>query len=153
MDELQLRDKWMAQAKTMTADKLPDFIKELSEHKHDYGTICRAIAAAGVAAMHSVDRQSGGITGFQAGCVIWDVIDGWPVWGNGPKRMLEYEHLLYPQYEEQFTSISPDTWNWVQEKAKTNLKEMPPGASGKVLNHWQDIANGKVPFGFTVKDT
>ena len=148
-DELILAKEWMDEAKACTPESLSAFLKKLSDHDHGYGTICRAIAAAGVAAMHSIDRSpNGGITGFQAGCVIWDVISGWGSFEDGPKKMVQYAKMLYPQYQSSFDkTISEETWNWLQEEAKKKIGQI---AHVDVLSHWQSIVDGVVPFGYTV---
>jgi hypothetical protein len=151
-DELKLRDEWMTEAKNQTLETLPAFLEKLSKHQHDYGTICRAIAAAGIAAMWALEKSpAGGITGFQAGCIIWDVIDAWGAFSSGPKRMVTYDELLYPQYKDKFKTISKDTWEWVQAEARKNLEKNGP-AHERVQEHWRSIVNGSVPFGLVVGD-
>lgn len=66
--------------------------------------------------------------------------------------------MLYPQYEYKFTgrTISSDTWAALQKSAKENLEEDEKNenyrAHPRVIAHWKSIADGKVPFGYTVKD-
>ncbi len=136
----------------MTLDGLPAFIEKLAAHKHDYGTICRAIAAAGVAAAYAIERSpQGGITGFQAGCVLWDLIKGWdPSYEGKPVRLTHYSDMLYPQYADKFRSITPETWEYLQSEAKKNLAEAA-NAHERVRAHWQSIADGVVPFGYRVE--
>lgn len=154
--ELVLRAEWMKQAhETKTKEDLLSFIDKLEKYPHDYGTICRAIAAVGLAAMKAVDRgPHGGITGFQAGCIIWDVIKEWGVWGDGPKQMLCFNNLLYPQYEKKFRCISKDTWQYLQDEAKKKINEHPKGkgVDPGVYAHWKKVAAGYVPFGFRVSE-
>lgn len=50
---------------------------------------------------------------------------------------------------------SASTWKRLQDEAKKRIENADvakPGPSPDVLNHWKDIANGIVPFGFTVSD-
>lgn len=150
-EEMGIQKEWYEEAKKTTAATLPEFVRKLTEDfQHDYGTICHAIAAAAIAAMHAVDHSpEGGITGFQANCIIWEVIEKWGVFNEGPKRMLSYADLLYPQYQEKFSTIKPETWKWVQEKAKEILaehKEMHP----EVQAHMESVAAGNLPFGLKV---
>lgn len=153
-NELVLAKEWMDEAKKCTLETLPAFIEKMSKFDHGYGTICRAIAAAGVAAMHAVDRSpNGGVTGFQAGCIMWDVIAGWGTFDDGPKKMVQFGHMLYPQYEDHFEkTISQETWDWMQAEAKKKLDESNGMTSGTVVCHWKDISDGKVPFGYMIKD-
>ena len=72
-EEMMIQDEWYKQADKMTMDKLPEFLKHLTEdYQHDYGTICHALSAGALAAVHSMNNcPCGGITGFQAGFRIW----------------------------------------------------------------------------------
>jgi hypothetical protein len=153
-EEMGLQKAWYAEAHDMTLDKLPAFLKKLTEgYGHDYGTICHAIASAAIAAAWAVERSpEGGITGFQAGAIMWQFITHWmSEYEDKPVRLVNYENMLYPQYEDKFSkTISPDTWEWLQAEAKKRLADVS-GAHGAVSNHWKSIANGNVPFGYEVK--
>ena len=77
-EEMNSQDEWYKEADTMTMDKLPAFLDHImNDYNHDYGTICHAITAGGLATMHALDRSdAGGITGFQAGCIMWHIVNG-----------------------------------------------------------------------------
>lgn len=137
-----------AESKKMTIETLPVFLKKLTEeYGHDYGTICHAITAGALATARAIDRSpSGGITGFQAGCIMWDFIKHWMHYEN-PMRLVDFGDMLYPQHETKFTHIKSSVWKWLQEKAKRNLKKESQ-ACPAVLKHWQKIADGVIPFGY-----
>lgn len=155
-DELALTKEWQAEARKQTLETLPAFLAKLSGFKHDYGTICRAIAAAAVGAAWAVERgPGGGITGFQAGCVTWDFLEHW---GHieGPAAITRYEDMLYPQSADKFSTISTETWEHLQKKARELITEKSGGVMGHTVHptvaaHWQSIADGKVPFGYSVR--
>ena len=73
-EDMGLQNEWHKRAKSMKPDEFPEFFREMTEdYIHDYVTVCHAMAAVGLAAMHSfnnTDAARGGITGFQAGCVM-----------------------------------------------------------------------------------
>jgi len=148
--------EWYKRAKNMTVGELPEFIRELTkDYEHDYGTIVHAIAAAAVAAAWAVERSpQGGLSGFQASIVHWWFLDGWDSSYNGkPLRLLNYECLLYPQHRNMFMSITRSTWKWVQKEAKRRLRSTEHGAvHPDVVDHWEAIVNGRVPFGLAVED-
>lgn len=77
-EEMKLHDEWYKRAKSMKPDEFPEFFREMTEdYVHDYGTVCHAMAAVGLAAMFAFNNSngaSGGITGFQAGFVMWNII-------------------------------------------------------------------------------
>ena len=140
----------------MKPDDFPEFFRELTEdYEHDYGTVCHAMAAIGLAAMFAFDNSDGadgGITGFQAGCVMWEVIRHMNYEDNKcGLRLLNMDDLLYPQYEHKFRSISSDTWKEVQKETKMRLSERDE-VHPDVKKHWQSIVSGKVPFGLRIED-
>ena len=149
--------KWYADAKNQTLSTLPSFINHLLvDYEHDYGTICKAIAAAMLGAGYAVNNSNqGGITGFQAGSVMWEFIKEWSYSNNScGLKILDYDNMLYPQYNNMFDkTISANTFKALQEMAKKNLLERnKEHIHPDVLNHWKSIADGKIPFGYTIKD-
>jgi hypothetical protein len=143
---------WVKQTDKVTLDNLPAFLRELTQdYEHDYGTICHAVAIGAVAAAKAVNRsEQGGITGFQAGAVFWEFYKRW-LHEEGPARLVKYGNMLYPQYRDDFAkTISKDTWAWLQDEAKKNLKDGK--AAANILFHWESIARGKVPFGYKVRE-
>lgn len=151
---MELRDEWYARAadKAMTLETLPAFLKELAEHEHDYSTICYALTAGAVATAWALNRTpNGGITGFQAGAIMWEFMDAW----NGvkaPARLLKFEDALFPQYADKFTSISSATWKWLQDEAGKRLEAKEDMVASSVIAHWKSIRDGQVPFGLKVRD-
>jgi len=125
----------------------------MNAYSHDYGTVVHAVAAISLAGacLANSNRYQGGITGFQAGAVMWQWLEGW---GTGPRRhgrMLDYDNMLYPQYEHQFRTITPAVWTALQKEAERLLADAPR-ANEQVRAHWRSIIEGKVPFGYTVKE-
>ena len=154
-------EQWRKEAAEQTIETLPAWLKHLSEdYEHDYGTICHAIALAAYAAARAVDRgPQGGITGFQAGAIMWEFMRYWNHI-EGPARLVQYKNMLYPQYEDQYNkTIGKKTWEWLQKEAQTNLTEAAKDRlagliepSTTVTEHWQSIIDGKVPFGYTIEE-
>jgi hypothetical protein len=62
--------------------------------------------------------------------------------------------MLYPQYDHYFAQrITPDTWRWLQEKARHNLAEYSGNVHSAVYRHWEQIVAGVVPFGYEVGES
>lgn len=151
-EEDHLEKEWFEQARNMTMDKLPEFINHiLNDYHHDYGTACHAVAACAIAAAWAADNKVG-LTGFQAGFVMWDFIRQWEFTSNKcGLKIVNYDNMLYPQYEEKFDKVIPDyVWEKLQEQAKKELEGIDAYVSDYVVDHWRSIANGVVPFGYTV---
>lgn len=134
-----------------TETDLSALLKEITEYKHDYGTIVYGVMAAMTGAFKVVnDSPNGGITGFQASCLGWECIRKFMM-VEGPLRIMDFNNMLYPQYQDSFEKVMPiDTWEKLKEKAQERLKE-EIHANTKVKAHWQSIADGKIPFGWETK--
>lgn len=123
-----------------TTEELAEYVRALVDRPHDYGTCVYAMSMAAVAAYNFVARKLG-VTGFQASCADMDILGrtrGWK-WG----KILDYEHLLYPQYlnEENFPSASDLLYEHaavLAEKAQAKLAESPD-AHPAVLAHWKRL--------------
>lgn len=155
-EDMRLQDEWYKRAYSMKPDDFPDFFREMTEdYVHDYGTVCHAMAAIGLAAMCAFNKSEGargGITGFQAGCVMWEVIRHMNYEDDKcGLRLLNMDDLLYPQYEHKFCSISSNTWEAVQKEAQKRLSERSTDHPD-VVAHWKSIVNGKIPFGLRIED-
>ena len=155
-EDMRLQNEWYKRAYSMKPEDFPEFFRELTEdYEHDYGTVCHAMSAIGLAAMWAFNKSEGargGITGFQAGCVMWEVIRHMNYEDNKcGLRLLNMDDLLYPQYEHKFRSISSDTWEAVQKEAQKRLSERGT-AHPDVVAHWKSIVNGKIPFGLRIED-
>ena len=133
-------------------DELTEYIKNVKDNYNiGYGTAPRAIAQAVLATAWYLSKEFG-ITGFQAGCVMWDFIRDWSYSHNKcGLKIVDYDNMLYPQYNYKFQkTISLDTYEALQKTAKENL-ESCEHAHPDVVKHWQSIANGNVPFGYVVE--
>jgi len=154
-EEMKVHEEWYEEASNITPEELPAFIDKLTiEYEHDYGTICHACAAAAVAAAWAVNNsKQGGITGFQAGAVMWEFIKNWKTEYDGkPLRLINYEKLLYPAYDDNFNTISQETWEWLKNEAKRNLENNDDPVHPDVEQRWKDIAiHEQIPAGLKVK--
>lgn len=149
-------DGWKKKAKEVKSpNELLDFIRHLEkDYTHDYGTIVHAIAAGMLATLSAMDNgPQGGITGFQASCLMHELIPHLSMI-EPPYHITSFRDLLYPQYEKKFDKvIDTQTWAYLQKKAAEQLASGVSNADGSVVDHWQSIVDGKVPFGFSVEET
>lgn len=136
-----------------THEDLVAFLKDVEENYNiGYGCAPRAMAQASLAvAWYLADKF--GITGFQAGFVMWDFIRDWNYRHNKcGLKIIDYDNMLYPQYDERYAkTISSDTWNSLRKEAAENLKNRSEHSHPAVISHWKSIVDGIVPFGYTVK--
>jgi len=150
-EEMNIQNEWYAEAEKMEYKNLFKFINKLvKKYKHDYGTICHAMTAGAVATIYAMNKtEQGGITGFQAGCIMWQFIRKF-MNKKGFFRLIQYDDMLYPQYEESFgKTISKEVFAYLQEKAKELYNK--ESAADEVKEHWKKIIEGIVPFGYTIE--
>ena len=147
-------EQWKTRARSIkTIEEFNEFYNHLfNDYRHDYGAMCRAIGQLAVAAA-SLGAHIEGITGFQAGFVMWDFIQNWTYTHNKTGlKIMDYDNMLYPQYDYKFDkTISPETWSALQEEAAEKLAADGDYAHPDVVEHWRSIANGEVPFGYKVR--
>jgi len=126
-EEDKHQDKWYEDAKKVSMGELTEFLRHLLEdYSHDYGTICHALAAGAIATASAMNKApQGGITGFQAGAVMWGFIGHWNYESNKTGlRIIDYDNFLYPQYRNRFQkTISPDIWKALQKQAAVEIEK------------------------------
>lgn len=154
LDEFEMRDLLQQKRKEIKdLDDLIEFLKYVKENcNYDYGVAPRSIAQAALATSWYLSNEFG-ITGFQAGFVMWDFIRDWNFSNNKcGLKIIDYDDMLYPQYDYEFEkTISRETFKELQKQAEENLineKYVHPN----VVYHWLSIVGGKVPFGYKIKD-
>lgn len=154
-EEMGVHEEWFEQAQQVKLENLQEFINHLlNDYEHDYGTIVHAIAAGAIATAWAMNNhEQGGITGFQASCIMWDFVKHWNYpFNETGLRITDFDEMLYPQYEHKFEKIiSRGTWKAVQAKAAKHLNE-GYSAHPRVIDHWQSIADGIIPFGYRISD-
>lgn len=159
-EEMHLEKKWFEQARKQNLETLPEFMNHiLNDYCHDYGTICHAISACALAAACAADSsEQGGVTGFQSGFIMWEFVCQWGYKNNKTSlEIIDYDKMLYPQYKSDFEdrTICQSVWEALQNEAKRRLDEIDQEkefVSNSVIEHWNSIVNGVVPFGFKVKN-
>jgi hypothetical protein len=152
-------EAWKKNAREVEAKDLQAFLEHLNDaYDHDYGTIVHACAAAALAGASAMNKQEqGGITGFQAGAVMWEFIRAWGFHDNRcGMRLVDYDNMLYPQYAPSFEkTIDAGTWEQMQKRAQELIDAAGDAEVGKVhpnvQAHWQSVVDGAVPFGYRVR--
>ncbi len=107
-------------------DDLVSFLERVKDTCNTgYGTAPRAIAQAALATAWYLSTEFG-ITGFQAGCAMWDFIRDWNYSTNEcGMKIVDYDTMLYPQYAYKFEkTISKDIFEALKKAAKKNLEKL-----------------------------
>lgn len=83
---------------------------------------------------------------------MWDFIKEWSYSGNKcGLKIIDYDNMLYPQYEHKYRKTIPlHVWSELQKRAKENLEADKKHAHPDVVKHWESIAAGHIPFGYTL---
>lgn len=155
----EIIEKLYSEAKKQTSDTLPKFINHvMNDYELDYNTVVDAVAICAIAGAYTADScDQGGITGFQASYVMWKFIFNYMYSDNRiGMKLINFDDMLYPQYESKFDKvISKRTFKDLQKLAKEKIAEAEQSLGSVVpivLNHWKSIVNGKVPFGYKLKE-
>lgn len=156
-DEMKVRDLLKNEIKNIkTFDDLTDYLKFVKEKCNtDYGVAPRSIAQACLAVGNYLAGEFG-ITGFQAGFVMWDFIRYWNHEDNKcGMKLVDYDKMLYPQYDGYFDkTIAKDTFDSLQKVAKEELSKYKDidSTNDRYIKHLKSIVDGNVPFGYTIKE-
>ncbi len=156
MNEFEVRNYILEKGKNIkSSQELVELIEEVkNDFNNGYGTAARSVGTVSACVANYLSSEMG-LTGFQASCAMWDFIMAFMYSDNKcGMKMVNYDDMLYPQYEYKFckNTISKSTWEALQKQAKENLEKDTYFASLRVIEHWQSIVDGKVPFGYTVKE-
>lgn len=127
-----------------TIGELIDYIAELVEQEHDYGTCIYAMSMAAVAAFYYVSKRLG-VTGLQASCADMDILRRTRGLKHG-FRIIDYGNLLYPQYcsEEHFPSwetLIHQNAKVLKEEAEKILNQKGHILHPDVREHLEKLAN------------
>lgn len=147
---------WYKDAEKQTLETLPLFMNHvLNDYQHDYGTICKAIAACGAGAMHAAIKTTHDyISGFQASIINGEVLKAWGgIKTHTCAKIINFDDMVFPHNQHRFANtISKETWDSVQEYAKSRLSEADNfGFHPKVKAHLESIVAGNIPFGYIIK--
>lgn len=144
------------EATKQTPDTIGDFVKHaMCDYQHGYGSVCVAVAACALAGVYAANSlPQGGITGFQAGFIMFEFARQLCYPGNKcGLRMINYDDMLYPQYKYKFSqTISKETFEALQKAADEKLKADGEMAHPIVEEHWESIVSGNVPFGYKIEE-
>lgn len=121
--ELELRKEWLDESRKQTLETLPDFIQDILREcpmTYDFAPHVVGIIAS-AAAWATNDKV--GLTGFQAGFTTRTILDGWLHESSVGRKLIDYDKMLYPQYEEYFTekTIPKHMWENLQEEAREEV--------------------------------
>lgn len=143
-------------AKKQTPETIGEFInKAMSIEDINYSTVVDCVAASAIAGAEAANNhKNGGITGFQAGYVMWQFVRNYLCeYNRCGLKLVDFDDMLYPQYKKRFEKvITKDVWENLQKEAKLRLAECGDNMSREVRFHLQSIVHGVVPFGYTVEN-
>jgi hypothetical protein len=147
-----IREAWMKEARKMEIARLEAFMDRLlTAYQHDYGTAVHACTACTLAAAWAASRQQG-ISGFQASHVGLRFLAEWNVL-KGPFKIVDYMQALYPQYLDRLgpQRLDPSTAVWLRSEASKLLADDARDAHPDVRSHWELLAAGGMPAGWSIK--
>ena len=145
-----LKELWEDRAKLST-ETFEEFFSYLQSFKHDYGTTVWAASMVMRKAFYLWNRsEEGGITGFQASCLAWDMMDFFGMKDPVGMRLMGYSELCFPEREGHFCEIPYEIWEMVRKFADEQIKDHGDSMLASHRSHMIDVRDGKVPFGLRV---
>lgn len=153
-----LAGRYVAALKCQSLGDAADLAADLLDKPLDMTTIVHVAAIAGLAAASAVanshqGRSLGLVKSPDArALVVWKFLEEYGGFDDGPKRIVQFRKMLYPQFGPYFQKvIDRPTMDWLIERAKEVLesgREIAPA----VRFHLEGIAAGIPPFGFSVEE-
>lgn len=137
MTEKEFRDKYYGNLDRHAIKDLPKFIEKMMSESLEYGSVCCAVAASAIATAWAANKHKhGGISGFQAGAVMWEFIQQWSYRNNKTGlKIVDHDNMLYAQYEDNFQkTISKSVFKALQKEAGNLLIKDNEAASKYVLD-------------------
>ena len=142
---------------------LSNFLKALQESPHTYGTIVDAVVEGMLATFRMLDQsKSGGITGFQASCILSSFINKFYTHGK-PFVLVDLSSLVFSK--KSLTDIldnelTLESRNWFKKEAQRlldsqndHLAKYPMNADDKTpyrkrKEYWEKLIKTGLPPGF-----
>lgn len=158
--DAELITSWFDRAQRMrSAVELADFVSDLADRPdHSMESIVHAAAAAAVAASAVVLTSASAekLGAYQSvtahNLMAWRYIEEFGGFDEGPKRMLQYQQMLYPRFADKFgKKIDRATMDWLVVKAKEIL-ESGRSLHSSVRFHLEGLACGIPPFEFEIEE-
>lgn len=151
--------QWFATAKNLkNFHEFRDFRKQiLYETEHDYATLAHAAGALLIGLAHAT-ANSLDLSPLQSLYAMFDFVKEYRYSSNRCGiSIMDYDNFLKPNMDEYFEkSISQDVWERIQAEAQSrlaeieNIKDGEPMPNEDEINHYKNIAEGKVPYGYVV---
>ena len=138
---------WYRLAEGVTVNTLEDFIVDMRDNYiHTISSAHRMVEAAGLATCHATSKVVG-MTDLALG-FVGETIYKELASAVGPTRVQQLKHMLYPQHQHMFDTLSKTEKEWLICEARKLLMKYPDAAEVSV-SHWSKMANhGVLPFGF-----
>ena len=152
-DDKDIIDSWYKRANEIKPETFGDFVNELLHgYDLDYGAKIHAASACTIAMFYACDDIFG-FSSYQYSTSVMQVLYklNYRINKTGI-RVLDYDDMLYPQYEDKFRSIRQKTWKLIRKRADELIAKNKSMAGPSVLNHWTSISLGVVPFGYYISD-
>ncbi len=150
-------EQWYDEAGRVTLKNLNKFLdKILNDYEHDHDTVCYAAVAGITATLWAMDSGlQGGIIEHESIAITEELLRYW--WYPHNKcglEIIDFDKMIYPQYRDRYEkTISKYIWDKIQREASNKIKQAEDGEidpDNYVVQHWVDIVNNKVPFGYRV---
>lgn len=104
--------------------------------------------------MVAVGPYISNITEADSAEIMWQLVGIWSGKHQGaPLRLLDYDDMLMPDLGYKFTTLPKAVFVDLQAKArKLLISNADPSLPREIVEHWQKISAGVVPFGYVLSE-
>lgn len=144
-------DGWFKEMSEMTPENLPEFLEKVMNREQDQSSMVAAAAVCALATLKAFNRKhifTNQGQGLKVANLIYVTMTGI---GDDPFRVFEFYTILDPHCDGQIVSIPPQVFAVLRTKAK-ELLEKEPNAPEAFKKRWKQVANGKLPEPWVVRD-
>lgn len=143
--------EWFKEIPEMDDEKFPAFMQKLINEDHDYystisAATCVALAAVKVFNKHHIFKDKR--QGMKIANSIYASMTGIE---DDPFRVFEFYSILDPACDGEIISMPKEVFAVLRTKAK-ELMDKYPDAPEALKKRWKQVANGKLPEPWIVRD-
>jgi hypothetical protein len=142
---------WYDEMMEITPETFPAFFEKISSMEHDYHSTIHAAAVIGLASVKAFNRKvtfKDQTQGMRIANTIYASMTGI---GDDPFRIFEFYTILDPTCDNSLVSIPKGIFVALRNKAQKLLEEHPE-APAAYIKRWKQVAHGKLPEPWIVRE-
>lgn len=125
--------------KKITKESISKMLEDYEMKQHDYNSSAQDCIDL-MNAVFNWCAEVGGLTGFQAQCIAWPVVQrAFGLKDDEPSMILSGDMFVYPQYANKTSEFREKNKEWIFKQAKKNLKKNSKYAAQEAIDFWKEL--------------